>query len=268
MSNAALSTVQQVITILMTIMGVVMALRPPKKGTRQEYTAIGAFVIFGVIGVVATYTQGKRLDVASEKQQHQLDAIEKNTEQLPTLKALPQVVLSKSNPRAYLGMEAPGIQFLPPGEMQVTAVCKNYGNTSALDVICPATLMTGAVSQKDFSKKIQEQWFRLFLEQVRSQPPKPLILIEPGQSGITDQRLPNYSEESVRQIDAGDRVLLFVGLTRFQDDAGKHQSEVCEWLESPVPNYLGNKGSERKFPPFSPPADKWHRCEVHNGVKF
>jgi|ERR1700693_2044377 len=83
MSNAALGALQQIITILLAFMGVFVAIRPPKKSSSQEYAVIAAFVVFGLIGVSATYVQGSRLDIASEKQQQQLNAIQKNTEQPP-----------------------------------------------------------------------------------------------------------------------------------------------------------------------------------------
>jgi hypothetical protein len=83
MSNASLSTLQQGITVILAFMGVIVAWRPPKKGTAQEHMLILAFIVLGGIGVYATYIQGARLDVASVQQRLQLDAIQKNTEQTP-----------------------------------------------------------------------------------------------------------------------------------------------------------------------------------------
>jgi hypothetical protein len=95
-SNAALSTVQQIITVLLALLGVIVALRPPRKGTWKEFSAIGVFVVLGIIGVYATYAQGERLDAASTQQKLQLDAIPRNTEQVPKVvvenKLDPQVI--------------------------------------------------------------------------------------------------------------------------------------------------------------------------------
>jgi hypothetical protein len=76
-SNATLSTVQQIITVLLALLGVIVALRPPRKGTWKESGAIGLFFVLGIIGVYATYAQGERLDAASIQQKLQLDAIQK-----------------------------------------------------------------------------------------------------------------------------------------------------------------------------------------------
>jgi uncharacterized membrane protein len=75
-SNAFLSVLQQTITVILALMGVIVAWRPPKK----EYVLISAFLVLGLCGVGLTYVQGHRLDVASAKRGQQLDAIQKNTE--------------------------------------------------------------------------------------------------------------------------------------------------------------------------------------------
>jgi hypothetical protein len=107
-SNAALSTVQQIITVLLALLGVIVALRPPRKGTWKEFGAIGVFLILGGIGVYATYAQGERLDAASTQQKVQLDAIQKNTEQVPKV-----VVENKIDPQiisnaVQQGLRQPG----------------------------------------------------------------------------------------------------------------------------------------------------------------
>lgn len=89
----------------MAIMGVIVAMRPPRKGSIKEYGVVGAFLLLGIIGVGANYVQGERVDLSSEKQQQQLNAIQRNTEQSQKL-----VVEQKIDPTAISEAVKNGLQ--------------------------------------------------------------------------------------------------------------------------------------------------------------
>jgi hypothetical protein len=113
MTNAALSTLQQVVTILMAVMGVIVAIRPPKKSSRQEYGVISAFLLLGLIGVSATYVQGKRVDLSSEKQQEQLNVIQKNTEQSQKMIVEQKIDPSVISDAVKSGFRVPRVKSTP-----------------------------------------------------------------------------------------------------------------------------------------------------------
>ncbi len=255
----------------MAALGVYVSLKP--QPAEKHIRFIIAFIVLFLGGGVVNVVQTRLASKAQEELKTQLSKIQKNTEQPPTVNVLPQVVMPKPEQRGYLGMDTLTIQFLPlplPEELQIITACKNYGSAAALDVTCVSTVMSFSISRKDFPKTIQELSFKAFLERLHSHPPKALTLIEPGQSAMSDQRIPNYSQELINQIDAGDRTLLFVSVMQFKDGAGKHQTEVCQWLESSISNPLANyvPGEGKTLPLVQPPQDKWHRCDVHNGVKY
>jgi hypothetical protein len=130
-SNATLSTVQQIITVLLALLGVVVALRPPSKRTWKEFGVIGMFVVLGSIGVYATYAQGERLDATSMQQKLQLDAIQKNTEQPPKV-----VVENKLDPQVISnavqqGLRRPNQTTRAPVELLV----KDKTFTLATDIL-------------------------------------------------------------------------------------------------------------------------------------
>jgi hypothetical protein len=197
----------------------------------------------------------------------QLDKIQKNTEQPPTVNVVPQITIPNTKQRAYLGLESVSLLFMAPTEISMSAMCKNFGQIAAADVTCTSTLLTGQIRRADFNKVDQELWFKVLSDAVKKNPPKRVAVLVPGDAAFSNQKFNTYSADIVKDIDVGNKTLLFVSIIQFRDEAGSHQVEVCQWLESPVPDYSPREGKLR-VPPFPLPPDTWHRCNVHNGTKF
>ena len=233
MSNATLSTLQQIITIIMALTGAIVAWRPPKKETLQEYIIIGSFVGLGLLGVALTWVQGHRLDVASAKQVRQLDAIEKNTGQ--------------SGPRAIIRSE-PYPPFLrKDGLVQVNSLITNRGTIpSAPDTVWVGKLWVLWDSEVPKEPGPQGEledrlWKELEAEPQNSYVKGSVSLGTPEFRRITGDTA--MSEEDYSGITHGQKLVYVMSITRYPEN---HETDFCGFFWS------DNKGL-------------YQGCKDHNG---
>jgi hypothetical protein len=228
MSNAALSVIQQVITIIMALMGVIVAWRPPKKETWQEYTIIGTFIALGLAGVALTYVQGHRLDVASVKQQGQLDTIQKNTEQ--------------SSPRAIIETLPASKPFLrKDGHVQVNALIENTGNR-AVDAVWSSKLWVVWDSEVPQEAGPEAQFEDNLWKQLEEDSKNSIS----GSVGLGQPQIRStigddvFSEDDFRAIEQGQRLVYLMAIIHYSDN---HETDFCGfyWSQNKG-NYQACKG--------------------------
>jgi len=213
-SNAFLSVLQQTITVILALMGVIVARRPPKKGTWQEYVLISAFLVLGLCGVGLTYVQGHRLDVASAKRGQQLDAIQKNT--------------GKSAPRAIIEATPATKPFhRSDGRVQINTWLANNGNqdvnvnwSGKLWVFWDAEVPKEPKAQGEFEDKLWKQLeagadTNVISGSVNIGVPKQI------RSTIGDDV---FNEDEFRAIEQSTRIVYLMATARYEDG---HETPLC-----------------------------------------
>ena len=254
MSNTALSTLQQVITVVLTVMGVVIALRPPQKGTWKEYLTIGLIVVLGGVGVYATYVQGSRLDVASQEQQKQLNVIQKNTEQPPKVEVnIPPSSVPKQ--RAIMALakktDADGIVIFQDPQRSdgwlINAGCKNVGTVTAKRVRCSGDAKLIPASGGMTTKEILRENWNEIIKKLPSEKSSSFVDLEPNM--VTWGTLSLEILAPNPDLNSGSKIIMVGGLMFYSDEAGSHKKEFCRLAQ----------------PPFNPSNTIWQYCGIgHN----
>jgi len=168
---------------------------------------------------------------------------------IPPKETVQKVSVRIDRPR----LDAPDLRV--GGILSVRTYCRNISSTSipAREMFCPSKFWVVAKTKGEVSSKDEEIGYRDFESSLPSIRPKkgegPTIFPPEAQYGINTATL---DERSATLLNSGQGTVIVCGLASFKDDAGRHRTESCYWLHSPI----------------NEQPRVWSVCRVHSGIRY
>lgn len=244
--------------LITTIYGVLVSIA-------EKHLRVAAVLgLVGGIGVALTVWAAIRNDRAQTGLQTQLNQIQKNTE--------------KPQPAPIVNVNPPPVYF-PPQEAFMTLIDRKLNPVKISDHIgvnFTSKNLSGAVSANSevgwstvyvvetkqtgmgtsgkewmVPSDVEDDYFVRFLKEVAKTPPAGDRMYGPNETTWTTALGPELDEQMSKELTNQTKAILHVVEYRWNDSAGVHINDVCEWLQ---PN---------SFLPNNP--EVWHYCSRHNG---
>jgi len=203
----------------------------------------------GVVMVSLIGIQTYRNEKAQDRLQTQLDKIQKQTEQPPSV----TVNIPPSKQRAIMALSKEhriGLQLFidPENSWSVNTFCENIGSITARQVKCGQLVKIIAAKNGVPSNEILENLWQDASKSLKTQfPTFKAVDLEPWSFTWGSQSL--HMQDVDPELNSGSKVIAVAGQMLFSDDVGSHKKEFCLWAQAP----------------FNPDSPVWQLCATgHN----
>lgn len=175
--------------------------------------------------------------------------------QPPIVNVQPQINVPATQRKVYVDLAQLALGSIPDkSELFVNAYVINFSDYPANyigSLVHACAAKTEAVLNHHPTISVQEDCYGNLNERSKSIPGDLRIgMILAPKQGLWGSSILSVDQKLRKELDSGDKVFMFTGMTEFSDESGKYRKEYCRWVQSP----------------FSIDHPLWQVCQVHNGL--